>query len=442
MFLTAKILVAITSLTIFACASDVIGQRRRPAKRATTSPKSQEKETAKHLQGAFDPLIERLPVPLLGHDVRAIVRELEKRQKTSKKGEFETTDAYHKRLESERRTALPGNLLPSDLLAVVFRKIESKYDADQRVLNVTVPLEEANESGRYRREEKRQGLRWSYDVLESSSYVGTNAFGASKTIEKFRSTDYWVVFSDPARLNPQMVVPEWARELSRDYAKISLAGSFAIEPADAIIAKQRIHLLVIGRLATIPLTEGLYYHDPKINEPRDTIIYFKNLVIDPEEAWIFDSSTGHIYAKLKRMANASTASPSAPSPSPSPGPVILRTASESVNRIKKLYDEGQDDLAVKEIRQLLILEPTTAEAFLIHGKIKRRQGDQEGAIASFKTAIFWDDKLTEAYIELATLFFERGDLAEARKYVTKAIELDPGNERVLKLQRQLSSRRP
>ena len=95
-----------------------------------------------------------------------------------------------------------------------------------------------------------------------------------------------------------------------------------------------------------------------------------------------------------------------------------------------------------ELRKLLLVEPTNAEAFLMSGRINQRRGDQESAIAALKTAIFWDSKLIDAHILLGRIFLERGDLGEARKYAASATNIDPNNQEALALQRQVTMGRP
>jgi tetratricopeptide (TPR) repeat protein len=117
---------------------------------------------------------------------------------------------------------------------------------------------------------------------------------------------------------------------------------------------------------------------------------------------------------------------------------------EALSRIRDLYDKGQDDEALGEIRKLLVVEPTNAEAFLLSGRINQRRGDQESAIAALKTAIFWDPppKMIDAHILLGKIFLERGDLGEARKYAASAMNIDPNNQEALALQRQVTRGKP
>ena len=117
-------------------------------------------------------------------------------------------------------------------------------------------------------------------------------------------------------------------------------------------------------------------------------------------------------------------------------------AQETLSKIRDLYQQGRDDEALAEIRKLLNLEPTTAEAFLLSGRINQRRGDQEAAIAALKTAIFWDSRLIDAHILLGRIFLERGDLGEAKKYAASAINIDPDNQEAMALQRQVTMGRP
>ena len=117
---------------------------------------------------------------------------------------------------------------------------------------------------------------------------------------------------------------------------------------------------------------------------------------------------------------------------------------EALNKIHDLYEKGQDDEALVEIRKLLVIEPTNAEAFLLSGRINQRRGDQEAAIAALKTAIFWDPppKMIDAHILLGRIFLERGDLGEARKYAASAMNIDANNQEAMALQRQVTMGKP
>ena len=118
------------------------------------------------------------------------------------------------------------------------------------------------------------------------------------------------------------------------------------------------------------------------------------------------------------------------------------SAQELLTKIRDLYDKGRDDEALAEIPKLFVIEPTNAEGFLMRGRIKQRQGDQETAIAALKTAIFWDSRVIDAHILLGRIFLERGDLGEAKKYAASAMNIDPNNPEAIALQRQVTMGRP
>lgn len=107
-------------------------------------------------------------------------------------------------------------------------------------------------------------------------------------------------------------------------------------------------------------------------------------------------------------------------------------------KAREFYQEGRDDEALVELHRAVTVEPTSAEVYLLSGRINQRRGDQEAAIAALKTAIFWDPKLIDAHILLGRIFLERGDRGEATKYATSAMTIDPNNQEAIALQRQVT----
>ena len=87
----------------------------------------------------------------------------------------------------------------------------------------------------------------------------------------------------------------------------------------------------------------------------------------------------------------------------------------------------------------MLVEPMTAEAYLLIGRINQRRGELDFAINALKTAIFWDNKLIDAYILLGRIFLERGDRAQAMAYARNAMQIDPNNQEALGLQRQVET---
>lgn len=108
-------------------------------------------------------------------------------------------------------------------------------------------------------------------------------------------------------------------------------------------------------------------------------------------------------------------------------------------KAREMYQAGQDDEALLELRRVLTVEPMNAEAYLLKGRIYIRRGDQETAISALKTALFWDAKLIDAHILLGRIFLERNDRAQAMTYARSAMQIDPNNQEAIGLQRQVET---
>ena len=77
----------------------------------------------------------------------------------------------------------------------------------------------------------------------------------------------------------------------------------------------------------------------------------------------------------------------------------------------------------------------SAESYLLLGKIHLRRGDMDQAISSFKTSIFWDNKLIDAHVSLGKIYVEKSDCLQAKAYVASALEINAENADALALQR-------
>jgi tetratricopeptide (TPR) repeat protein len=104
-------------------------------------------------------------------------------------------------------------------------------------------------------------------------------------------------------------------------------------------------------------------------------------------------------------------------------------------KARELYTAGRDEEALPELRRVLTVEPMSAEAYLLIGRINQRRGDLEAAISALRTAIFWEAKLIDAHILLGRIFIERGDRAQAMSYAKSAMQIDPNNAEAIALQR-------
>ena len=87
------------------------------------------------------------------------------------------------------------------------------------------------------------------------------------------------------------------------------------------------------------------------------------------------------------------------------------------------------------LRRVLASEPMSAESYLLLGKIHLRRGDIDQAISSFKTSVFWDNRLIEAHVSLGKIYVEKNDCLQAKNYAASALEIDSENPDAVALQR-------
>jgi tetratricopeptide (TPR) repeat protein len=153
--------------------------------------------------------------------------------------------------------------------------------------------------------------------------------------------------------------------------------------------------------------------------------------------WQKSQTISNVSVRLRQVFNRSDL-PRLPNPgdetASSPG-----GPAELLDQAQKLYQDGRDEEALPLLRRVLTLEPTSAEAFLLIGRINQRLGDQKAAISALKTAIFWESKTIDAHILLGRIFLELGDRAQALAYARNAIDIDSNNQEAIGLLRQVET---
>jgi len=153
--------------------------------------------------------------------------------------------------------------------------------------------------------------------------------------------------------------------------------------------------------------------------------------------WQKSQATTNVTVRLRQVFNLSDVPPAI---DPGSGPVASSgSPQEFLAQAQKLYQDGRDEEALQLLRRVLTIEPTSAEAFLLIGRINQRLGDQQAAISALKTAIFWESKTIDAHILLGRIFLELGDRAQALAYARSATQIDPNNQEAIALQRQVET---
>jgi tetratricopeptide (TPR) repeat protein len=102
---------------------------------------------------------------------------------------------------------------------------------------------------------------------------------------------------------------------------------------------------------------------------------------------------------------------------------------------RQLYKDGRDDEAMIVLRRILVSEPMSAESYYLLGMIHLRRGDLDQSVSSLKTALFWDNRLVDAYISLSKIYLQKGDCLQAQNYYRSVAEINGENQEVQGLQR-------
>lgn len=166
---------------------------------ATPAPKPAEPQKVVEELPAFNLDMSLIPANYIGHNIATIVNSLIQRQKVGKKDEFETTDQYKKRIEEEYNKPIIGKLQINDLFALKIDNkntrsarglehyengLDAKYNADEQKLDVEFNISQFLIRDKSYKIERAYGVHgYSYNK-DSSSYVGTNAYGATVDVTR------------------------------------------------------------------------------------------------------------------------------------------------------------------------------------------------------------------------------------------------------------------
>ncbi|CAN5581544.1 hypothetical protein BH18ACI3_BH18ACI3_18930 [soil metagenome] len=309
--------------SLFASLIPVIAQQRReprrpPAPKTDVARSAEEKKPVEPTYSTqpFDLSASSLPANFRGHNAIEIYKRLAGRAKVSTKSEFETTEAYHQRVAAEASKPLLGSLSQNSVLAFVIDKLKSKYDADQQIMDVKVKLSTGREGVTL--DENKMSSLWVVINRDSSSYIGTNAYGAQVKVERKSVDFYEIAFANHQQFPIVRYLDDIAQNIADHRKKVyeklggkepeglddfstALTAKLKLDAQTAMKAKENLRLLFICRLLETYTIEGGTYSKPTIKSPRE--IFYKNYRLNTEllEVWFFDASTGQVYAKQKPL---------------------------------------------------------------------------------------------------------------------------------------------
>ena len=252
----------------------VEAQRTRTQSRGTT-----------FLRQPFDAEGMKLSPNFKGHNIADIQAALSRSLTTRKKGEFESTEEYERRLEKIDNKPFYGGLMMNSRLAFVVSKeaLRTKYDADNQILDVFIKLERAVE-----------GKTWNFEIFgvtiqaygdSRTTYEGQNAYGATATVVKRQRSYRNLVFVNNSEIG-----------IERS-SSTTLVCDIKADAATARRLKDRLSVVFVSRLAKPYITTGMIELTPTLSSPLAGQFFHNNLVVNLLEIWILDSVTGTVHFK-------------------------------------------------------------------------------------------------------------------------------------------------
>jgi hypothetical protein len=230
----------------------------------------------------------------LGNDPRAVYRAIEK-TRLKGKSEFETTAQYDQRLAQYADKPLYGPLRISSTFAFVFPSRETpgnlenmyplnlttSYKADTTTMTATVWFEQLGTP-----DYRGRSILWNEMTVTTGSYEGSNAFGATRHIEKTTSTITSLAF------NLASPFYFWRKDLEI---------SFVVPAEKAKLLKNNLRVLFVAKLVSPYVIETQEYTGPTFDDPYAASDVYHYFQCDISAIWLFDSSTGEVVAKLTQL---------------------------------------------------------------------------------------------------------------------------------------------
>lgn len=255
------------------------------------APIASQKQDTEYLSvEPFDDGVERLPQRFGGVDRVKVAAILSSASLTLKKGEYETVAEHKKRTEVQAGAALS----PMSINALYAFKpygATFQYDADAQefvgkgfTCHITYPdvsLKEWASCG-----------VGDLNVIKST-YVGSNSFGASSLVYKYRGERLAVGIQ--LEKNPAMSV------FKKSFRWLDYEDRFGV-PVDKAktVESKDISVLFVGKVISTDMFNGhSLVKEATISNPEDVLITEKTIKIDLHEAVYYVYSTGEILHKKK-----------------------------------------------------------------------------------------------------------------------------------------------
>lgn len=270
--------------------------RGTPAQGSTTEPStptpdvSAAKDTSPsdfHSTTPFDISVKALPPRFAGNDIAAIYDALKNIE--SGKGEFETTQQFRDRMNSERAKPIVGSLTYDSTFAFQVTPVQTHYDADRGILHAELDLSDV-----WKKELETDDSRLALTSLHVSDGgtdgVGSNAFGASRRITTTNYVQYEVAFK---RTNMGSLARYRHSGLEQ-----TISISISMGPDEASTVSLQTQALLICKLASPFVSEAEIYKTATLDDPTEMHSTEFYVHVAPLDLWLYEPSTGKVVVKL------------------------------------------------------------------------------------------------------------------------------------------------
>lgn len=238
------------------------GETKKTQTSKQQQPPSETKPIEKNEVNQVDLTWTSFPKNYTGHDLKSIYEALEKRKKIAQKDEYETTEQYQKRVQDEeRKPLLIGKLGINDILSFVVTP-KLKYNADSQKLTLTVKARNGIWTDQSKIDNLRSAIVGPTLYSDTSTYMASNAYGASTEVTKLREVQVELAFSNKSAL---------PLKISENGGAIFEFELENISPEIAKTIKEQLQVAFIYTLEKPYFSTGSFVRTPSRQTPEDTI---------------------------------------------------------------------------------------------------------------------------------------------------------------------------
>jgi tetratricopeptide (TPR) repeat protein len=227
-------------------------------------------------------------------------------------------------------------------------------------------------------------------------------------------------FRKAIALDPQAVTaPRWLAEVLLDAddlegAEAALNAALALDPeaAPTLVTAAKLSALRGDHARTVELLEKVRARMPAATEVNYPLGQAYRQLGDMDAAERYLAQAGGVKASFDDPLLDGLDS-------------LIQSAGAAINRGAKALSQGRLDVAEREFRKAMELEPDNPSGHLNLGYVLAQKGDVAGALRALERAIALDPDDARANFNLASMLVRTGRGEDSLPYFEHALEIDP-----------------